>query len=211
MGASVTAGADLLLDGRRPAVPGYERGNFMGPTLLAGVTPSMPAYKEEVFAPVLVCLEARRAVGGAARVAGRAAEVARRPPGGRAHPPCPPAPTKSMQADTLDDAIALVNANEHGNGTALFTRSGAAARRFQAGVDVGMVGVNVPIPVPLPFFSFTGWRGSFAGDLPMYGKAGLEFFTRTKTVTTNWRDADEAAGGRAAGLDGVGAAAPGSG
>ena len=70
MGASVTAGADLLLDGRRPAVPGYERGNFMGPTLLAGVTPSMPAYKEEVFAPVLVCLEARRAVGGAARVGG---------------------------------------------------------------------------------------------------------------------------------------------
>jgi len=110
-----------------------------------------------------------------------------------------------LEAPSLDAAIALVNACPYGNGTALFTRSGAAARRFQAGVEVGMVGINVPIPVPLPFFSFTGWRGSFAGDLPMYGPAGIEFFTRTKTVTTNWRDADEAAGGRAGGLDGVGA------
>jgi malonate-semialdehyde dehydrogenase (acetylating)/methylmalonate-semialdehyde dehydrogenase len=162
---AVGAGAAAALDGRGVVVPGYERGNFLGPTILTGVTTAMAAYREEIFGPVLVCLEAR----------------------------------------TLDDAIALVNACPYGNGTAIFTRSGAAARRFQAGVEVGMVGVNVPIPVPLPFFSFSGWRDSFAGDLPMYGPAGIEFFTRTKTVTTNWRDADEAAGARAGGLDGVGA------
>lgn len=88
-------------------------------------------------------------------------------------PPCPLLPCAGpppsflalcAQVATLDEALALVNSNDHGNGTAIFTRSGAAARRFQADVDVGMVGVNVPIPVPLPFFSFTGWRGSFAGQ-----------------------------------------------
>ena len=72
-----------------------------------------------------------------------------------------------LQADTLDEAIALVNANPHGNGTAIFTKSGPAARKYQNEIEVGMVGVNVPIPVPLPFFSFTGWRGSFDGDLHM--------------------------------------------
>ena len=112
------------------------------------------------------------------------------------------------QADTLDEAIELINANEHGNGTAIFTRSGPAARKFQSDVDVGMVGINVPIPVPLPFFSFTGWRGSFQGDLPMYGKAGVQFYTKTKTVTTNWKDADDSPGKRAPGLDAVGSSAP---
>ena len=72
-----------------------------------------------------------------------------------------------LQADTLDEAIALVNSNPHGNGTAIFTKSGPAARKYQNEIEVGMVGVNVPIPVPLPFFSFTGWRGSFDGDLHM--------------------------------------------
>ena len=71
-----------------------------------------------------------------------------------------------------------------------------------------MVGINVPIPVPLPFFSFTGWRGSFYGDLHMYGKAGVDFFTRPKTVTANWRDQDDLADKRAPGLDAVGSAAP---
>ena len=72
-----------------------------------------------------------------------------------------------LQTDTLDEAIALVNSNPHGNGTAIFTKSGPAARKYQNEIEVGMVGVNVPIPVPLPFFSFTGWRGSFDGDLHM--------------------------------------------
>jgi len=115
----------------------------------------------------------------------------------------------TLDAPTLDAAIALVNANPHGNGCAIFTRDGGAAREFVRRVDVGMVGVNVPIPVPLPFFSFTGWRGSFAGDLHMYGKAGVDFYTRPKTVTSAWRwGGDAAPGARAPGLDGVGASTP---
>ena len=91
-------------------------------------------------------------------------------------------------ADTLDDAIALVNANPFGNGVSLFTSSGAAARRFQYEVQVGQVGINIPIPVPLPFFSFTGWKGSFLGDLHAYGKQAVRFYTETKTVTARWFD-----------------------
>ena len=92
-----------------------------------------------------------------------------------------------LAVDTLDDAMAIINANKYGNGTAIFTQSGAVARRFTYEIDVGQVGVNVPIPVPLPFFSFTGSRGSIAGDANFYGKAGVYFFTQTKTVTTNWK------------------------
>ncbi len=87
---------------------------------------------------------------------------------------------------TLDDAIAMINANPNGNGTAIFTSSGAAARKFQHEVDVGQVGINVPIPVPLPFFSFTGSRASIRGDLHFYGKQGVQFYTQTKTITSNW-------------------------
>eukprot|EP00633_Aureoumbra_lagunensis_P008429 CAMPEP_0197319042 /NCGR_PEP_ID=MMETSP0891-20130614/53177_1 /TAXON_ID=44058 ORGANISM="Aureoumbra lagunensis, Strain CCMP1510" /NCGR_SAMPLE_ID=MMETSP0891 /ASSEMBLY_ACC=CAM_ASM_000534 /LENGTH=489 /DNA_ID=CAMNT_0042809765 /DNA_START=173 /DNA_END=1642 /DNA_ORIENTATION=- len=89
--------------------------------------------------------------------------------------------------ETLDEAIALVNANPTGNGTAIFTNSGASARLFQREIDVGQVGINVPIPVPLPFFSFTGSRASIRGDLHFYGKQGVTFYTQTKTITSNWR------------------------
>lgn len=112
-----------------------------------------------------------------------------------------------LDASSLEEAISITNSNHHGNGAAIFTRSGGSARKFTYEVEAGMVGVNVPIPVPLPFFSFTGWKGSFAGDLHMYGKAGVDFFTRPKTVTSAWKSEDEAKGSRAAGLDGVGAAA----
>ncbi|MGF1687345.1 CoA-acylating methylmalonate-semialdehyde dehydrogenase [Photobacterium japonica] len=88
----------------------------------------------------------------------------------------------------LDEAITLVNANPFGNGTSIFTASGAAARKYQHQVHVGQVGINVPIPVPLPFFSFTGWRGSFYGDLHAYGKQAVRFYTETKTVTARWFD-----------------------
>ena len=93
-----------------------------------------------------------------------------------------------LEAETLDDAIALVNANPNGNGTALFTQSGAAARRFQEEIDVGQVGINVPIPVPVPMFSFTGSRASKLGDLGPYGKQVVMFYTQTKTVTARWFD-----------------------
>ncbi len=93
-----------------------------------------------------------------------------------------------LEAATLEDAIALVNANPNGNGTALFTQSGAAARRFQEEIDVGQVGINVPIPVPVPLFSFTGSRASKLGDLGPYGKQAVQFYTQTKTVTARWFD-----------------------
>jgi malonate-semialdehyde dehydrogenase (acetylating)/methylmalonate-semialdehyde dehydrogenase len=99
-----------------------------------------------------------------------------------------------VTVDTLDEAIALINANPYGNGTAIFTRSGAAARKFQHEIDVGQVGINVPIPVPVPFFSFTGSRGSRLGDLGPYGKEVVRFYTHTKTVTARWFDDEPAAG-----------------
>jgi len=90
--------------------------------------------------------------------------------------------------DSFDEAIALINANKYGNGTAIFTRSGAAARKFQDEIECGQVGINVPIPVPLPMFSFTGNKKSIRGDLNFYGKAGLNFYTQWKTVTQSWKD-----------------------
>jgi len=100
-----------------------------------------------------------------------------------------------LGVDTLDEAIAIINANPNGNGTAIFTQSGAAARRFQEDIDVGQVGINVPIPVPVPLFSFTGSRGSKLGDLGPYGKQVILFYTQTKTVTSRWFD-DEASNGK---------------
>ena len=141
-------GAECLLDGSQCAVEGYPNGNWVGPTLFRGVTTEMSLYREEIFGPVLVC----------------------------------------MEVDTLEAAIALVNASPYGNGTSLFTRSGGAARHFQHAIEVGQVGINVPIPVPLPFFSFTGWKGSFYGDLHAYGKQAVRFYTETKTVTSRWFD-----------------------
>lgn len=95
-----------------------------------------------------------------------------------------------LTVDTLDDAIDLINNNPYGNGTAIFTNSGAAARKFTSEIDVGQVGINVPIPVPLPMFSFTGSRASIRGDVNFYGKQGVLFFTQTKTVTALWRSQD---------------------
>jgi malonate-semialdehyde dehydrogenase (acetylating)/methylmalonate-semialdehyde dehydrogenase len=93
-----------------------------------------------------------------------------------------------VAVNTLDEAIKLVNDNPFGNGTGIFTQSGAAARKFQSEIDVGQVGINVPIPVPVPFFSFTGSRGSKLGDLGPYGKQVVQFYTQTKTVTSRWFD-----------------------
>jgi len=149
--SGIDEGASCILDGRGVSVPGYEKGNFVGPTILANVTEDMECYREEIFGPVLVILN----------------------------------------AETLDDAISLINRNRYGNGTALFTNSGASARKFTQDVDCGQVGINVPIPVPLPMFSFTGSRGSFRGDQNFYGKAGIQFYTQWKTVTSLWR-ADDA-------------------
>ena len=91
-----------------------------------------------------------------------------------------------LRADTVDEAIALVNANPYGNGTAVFTSSGEAARRFVRGVHVGMVGVNVPIPVPMSYYSFGGWKDSLFGDRHVHGPEGISFYTRAKVVTARW-------------------------
>ena len=148
--AGMAEGAQCLLDGRFCDVPGYPVGNWVGPTLFRGVTPRMRIYQEEIFGPVLACLE----------------------------------------VESLDEALTLINTNPYGNGTSIFTGCGAAARKFRHEVAVGQVGINVPIPVPLPFFSFTGWRGSFYGDLHAYGKQAVRFYTETKTVTERWFDED---------------------
>ncbi|CEL62986.1 methylmalonate-semialdehyde dehydrogenase [Rhizoctonia solani AG-1 IB] len=145
-------GGKILLDGRGIKVSGYEKGNFVGPTIVE-VVRDMRAYKEEIFGPVLVCL----------------------------------------QADTLDDALAIVNSNKYGNGAAIFTQSGASARKFETEVEVGQVGINVPIPVPLPMFSWSGNKASFLGDISFYGKSGLNFYTQTKTTTSLWRAEDATA------------------
>src|SRR6266404_520287 len=87
---------------------------------------------------------------------------------------------------TYDEAVQLVNDNPYGNGTAIFTRDGGAARQFQFDVQAGMVGINVPIPVPVAYYSFGGWKASLFGDLHMYGPEGIQFYTRGKVVTARW-------------------------
>jgi malonate-semialdehyde dehydrogenase (acetylating)/methylmalonate-semialdehyde dehydrogenase len=144
----IKEGASLELDGRTVKVPGYEHGNFIGPTIFSGVKPDMKIYTTEIFGPVMVIVGVK----------------------------------------TLGEAITLINNNPFGNGTGIFTQSGAAARKFQNEIDVGQVGINVPIPVPVPYFSFTGSRGSKLGDLGPYGKQVVQFYTQTKTVTTRWFD-----------------------
>ena len=138
--------ANCLLDGSHCHLEDLPKGNWVGPTLFADVTQDMEIYQQEIFGPVLCC----------------------------------------VNTDSLQQAIRLINDNPYGNGVSLFTQSGGAARKFQHEIEVGQVGINVPIPVPLPFFSFTGWKGSFMGDLHAYGKQAVQFYTETKTVTSRW-------------------------
>ncbi|EEH36618.1 methylmalonate-semialdehyde dehydrogenase [Paracoccidioides lutzii Pb01] len=145
-------GATILLDGRGYKPAKYPNGNWVGPTIITNVKPHMRCYKEEIFGPVLVCLE----------------------------------------VETIDEAISLINANEYGNGAAVFTCSGPTATKFQRELEAGQIGINVPIPVPLPMFSFTGNKKSIAGGgaNTFYGKPGLQFYTQQKTVTSLWRSED---------------------
>jgi len=92
------------------------------------------------------------------------------------------------RVDTYEEAVRLVNENPYGNGTAIFTRDGGVARQFQFDVQAGMVGVNVPIPVPVAYYSFGGWKQSLFGDRHIYGPEGIDFYTRTKVVTSRWPD-----------------------
>lgn len=113
-----------------------------------------------------------------------------------------------LHVDTLEEAIQFTNSNQYGNGCAIFTQNGAAARKFQHEIDVGQVGINVPIPVPLPYFSFTGSRGSIRGDVHFYGKQGIQFYTQTKTITSLWDYKEGVSGVTAAGSSTITGAAP---
>jgi malonate-semialdehyde dehydrogenase (acetylating)/methylmalonate-semialdehyde dehydrogenase len=99
-----------------------------------------------------------------------------------------------VRADSVDAAIALVNSNPYGNGTAIFTSSGEAARRFQRGVKIGMIGINVPIPVPMAYYSFGGWKDSLFGDRHIHGPEGVSFYTRAKVITSRWPHVEHATG-----------------
>ena len=155
IGTAVEQGAVLSLDGRNVQVDGFENGNFIGPTVLSKVPTSNIGYQEEIFGPVLTC----------------------------------------MEADSLEEAMAIINGNKYGNGCAIFTSSGSAARKFQSEIEVTQVGINTPIPVPLPMFSFTGGKASIRGDINFYGKSGVQFYTKLKTVTSNWPETATSLGG----------------
>jgi malonate-semialdehyde dehydrogenase (acetylating)/methylmalonate-semialdehyde dehydrogenase len=92
------------------------------------------------------------------------------------------------RVDTYEEAVRLINENPYGNGTAIFTRDGGVARQFEFDVQAGMVGINVPIPVPVAYYSFGGWKASLFGDRHIYGPEGIDFYTRTKVVTSRWPD-----------------------
>jgi malonate-semialdehyde dehydrogenase (acetylating) / methylmalonate-semialdehyde dehydrogenase len=141
-------GATVVADGREHPLYKDSEGFFLGVSLIDNVTPSMDAYRDEIFGPVLTV----------------------------------------MRVKTYEEAIRLVNDNPYGNGTAIFTRDGGAARQFQFEVNAGMVGINVPVPVPVAFYSFGGWKNSLFGDLHMYGPEGVQFYTRAKIVTSRWPD-----------------------
>ena len=93
-----------------------------------------------------------------------------------------------VRVESYDEALQLVNDNPYGNGTAIFTNDGGAARRFQNEVEVGMVGINVPIPVPMAYYSFGGWKASLFGDTHAHGIESVQFFTRGKAITSRWLD-----------------------
>jgi malonate-semialdehyde dehydrogenase (acetylating)/methylmalonate-semialdehyde dehydrogenase len=144
----VDEGAELVVDGRGFSLQGYEKGFFVGPSLFDRVRPSMTAYQQEIFGPVL----------------------------------------QIVRAENFEEAVELPSAHQYGNGVAIFTRNGHAAREFAARVNVGMVGINVPIPVPVSYHSFGGWKRSGFGDHNQYGTEGVRFWTKVKTVTQRWPD-----------------------
>jgi malonate-semialdehyde dehydrogenase (acetylating)/methylmalonate-semialdehyde dehydrogenase len=146
--AGESAGAELVVDGRRPEVDADGEGFFVGPTLFDHVRTDMSIYTDEIFGPVL----------------------------------------SVVRVDSYEEGVKLINDNPYGNGTAIFTNDGGAARQFQYEVKVGMIGVNVPVPVPMAYYSFGGWKNSLFGDTHAHGVDGLHFFTRGKVITSRWLD-----------------------
>ncbi len=171
--------------------PGLVEGNEMGPLIT-----------EEHRARVASYLDSAKTDGAEIVVDGRKQDISQSPgfflapslldhvkPGMRCYDDEIFGPVLSVvRVPTYDAALELINSNPFGNGTAIFTRDGGAARQFQFDVQVGMVGINVPIPVPMAYYSFGGWKSSLFGDLHMYGPEGIQFYTRAKVVTSRWPD-----------------------
>jgi malonate-semialdehyde dehydrogenase (acetylating)/methylmalonate-semialdehyde dehydrogenase len=142
----LSEGAEMLVDGRNAVIPGYEKGNFIKPTILTGVPVNGTLATTEVFGPVLGI----------------------------------------MHCKTLEDGIGILNGGTYGNMGCIFTRDGAAARKFRNEADAGNVGINIGVAAPMAFFPFSGWKNSFFGDLHGQGKHAIEFFTQTKIVIERW-------------------------
>lgn len=142
----IDEGAEPLVDGRKPQIPGYEKGNFVRPTILRDVSPRGKIATTEIFGPVLGLLH----------------------------------------AETVDEAIELVNSGRYGNMACLFTTSGAAARKFRYEAQAGNIGINVGVAAPMAFFPFSGWKDSFFGTLHGQSEHAVEFFTQTKVVVERW-------------------------
>ncbi|KAL1951588.1 hypothetical protein VTO73DRAFT_737 [Trametes versicolor] len=178
---------------------GFEKGADLGPVI-------SPAAKQRITGLIASAEEE----GGVVVLDGRGFQVSDYPDGNWVGPTVIEATTTMrcyreeifgpvlivLKADTLDDALAIINENRYGNGTAIFTQSGATARKFEREVEVGQVGINVPIPVPLPMFSWSGNKASFLGDVPFYGRHGIDFYTQNKTTTALWK-AEDAIGNKA--------------
>ncbi len=144
----VDDGAILLLDGRNISIPGYEDGNFIGPTIIGNVKSDSEIFKTEIFGPVL----------------------------------------SIISVDSLEDAIELINQSPYGNSACIFTRNGAAARKFRHETMAGNIGINIGIAAPMAFFPFSGWKESFFGDLHGQSLHAIEFYTQTKVVIERWHE-----------------------
>jgi malonate-semialdehyde dehydrogenase (acetylating)/methylmalonate-semialdehyde dehydrogenase len=146
IGKGESEGAKVLVDGRNPSIPGYERGYFVRPTILDDVNPRGDIARTEIFGPVL----------------------------------------SLMHAQTIDEAIEMVNSASYGNMACLFTSSGAAARKFRYEVQAGNIGINIGVAAPMAFFPFSGWKESFFGDMHAQGRDAVEFYTQKKVVVERW-------------------------
>jgi malonate-semialdehyde dehydrogenase (acetylating) / methylmalonate-semialdehyde dehydrogenase len=142
----IREGARVAVGGHAKTISGYEKGNFVEPTVLQDIAPDSELAHTEVFGPVLGV----------------------------------------MHADTIEDALKLVNSGQYGNQACVFTSSGAAARRFRYEAEAGNIGINIGVAAPMAFFPFSGWKDSFFGDLHGQGKHAVEFFTQTKVVVERW-------------------------
>jgi malonate-semialdehyde dehydrogenase (acetylating) / methylmalonate-semialdehyde dehydrogenase len=189
--------ADPLIDMIRERIalikvgPGLEDGNEMGPLISPEHREHVASYVETATAEgATVALDGRKNVGGQRSGFFLGASLLDNvKPGMRCYDEEIFGPVLSVvRVETYDEALRIINDNPLGNGTAIFTRDGGAARQFQFDVESGMVGINVPIPVPIAYYSFGGWKSSLFGDLHMYGPEGVQFYTRAKVVTSRWPD-----------------------